>query len=142
MIRYQGAIVCEHTLLLVQHCEHAGGRSYWLLPGGGREEGESEEQCVRREMQEETGLEVRVERLLMEKPRSPGDEEKHKTYLCTVLVGEAQPGYEPEPEASRYYRIAAVRWIDLRDEADWGEAVRSDPYTYPDLVQIREILGY
>jgi ADP-ribose pyrophosphatase YjhB (NUDIX family) len=140
--RYQGAIIRDHHILLVQHCEHAGGRTYWLLPGGTREDGESEEQAVTREMKEETSLDVKVERLLMEAPRSPGSDETHKTYLCTVLAGEARPGYEPEPEVAIYYRIAEVRWLDLRDEASWGEKVKADPYTYPELVKIREILGY
>ncbi len=141
-IRYQGAIVRDHTILLIQHREHAGGRSYWLLPGGGREAGESEEACVIREMQEETGLQVAVERLLVEAPRQPGTDRWHKTYLCHPLSGEAQPGYEPEPEVAAYYCIAEVRWVDLRDEESWGEKVVSDPYTYPELKQICAILGY
>jgi hypothetical protein len=45
-VRYQGAIILSDHILLVQHSEHASGRIYWLLPGGGREEGESEEACV------------------------------------------------------------------------------------------------
>jgi 8-oxo-dGTP pyrophosphatase MutT (NUDIX family) len=49
--RYQVAILRDHTiLLLIQHREHAYRCSYWLLPGGGREGGEIEEQCVLREM--------------------------------------------------------------------------------------------
>src|SRR6185369_10431159 len=66
IVRYQGAIVQDHQLLLIQHREHASGRGYWVIPGGGQEGAESEEACVRREMLEETGLEVAVERLLFE----------------------------------------------------------------------------
>jgi ADP-ribose pyrophosphatase YjhB (NUDIX family) len=142
-IRYQGAILRNHHLLLIQHREHNGGRCYWLLPGGGREQGESEEQCVLREMGEETGLEVRVERLLMDEPEFPDNpERRHKTYLCSILSGEPQPGYEPEPEASFYYSIVQVGWFDLRDETSWGELITSDPITYPEMKRIREILGY
>lgn len=36
-IRYQAAIIHNRQILLIQHREHASGRSYWLLPGGGRE---------------------------------------------------------------------------------------------------------
>jgi 8-oxo-dGTP pyrophosphatase MutT (NUDIX family) len=142
-IRYQGAILRNDQILLIQHSEHAGGRSYWLLPGGGREDGETEEQCVIREMKEETGLDVKVERLLMEEPEHPGGAYKrHKTYLCTILSGEAHPGYEPEPEVAAHYRIAEVGWFDLHDEARWGEKVIADPFTYPELKQIQAILGY
>lgn len=140
--RYQGAIIRDHHILLILHRSHADGRSYWLLPGGGREDGESEEQCVIREMNEETGLDVKVERLLMDEPALPGMYKNFKTYLCTVLSGEPQPGYEPEPEAAASYAIAGVRWLDLRDEAGWEEMITSDPYTYPDLKKIQQIMGF
>ncbi len=64
-IRYQGAILRDDLILLIKHREHATGHSYWLLPGGGREDKESEENCIRREMREETHLSVKVERLLL-----------------------------------------------------------------------------
>jgi 8-oxo-dGTP pyrophosphatase MutT (NUDIX family) len=43
IIRYQGAIIKDHLVLLLRHREHKTGRSYWLFPGGGIEEGETEE---------------------------------------------------------------------------------------------------
>jgi 8-oxo-dGTP pyrophosphatase MutT (NUDIX family) len=142
MARYQGAILHNDHILLVQHLEHAGGRSYWLLPGGGREAGETEEQCVMREMKEETSLDVSVERLLMDEPEFLGSALRRKTYLCTILNGTAQPGYEPEPEVAAIYSIAEVGWLDLHNEASWREEVISDRYTYPELKRIRKILGY
>jgi 8-oxo-dGTP pyrophosphatase MutT (NUDIX family) len=142
-VRYQGAILRGTSILLVQHHEHAGGRRYWLLPGGGREEGETEEECVLREMKEETGLDVRVERLLIDELVHPGaGNKRHKTYLCTILAGEPQPGYEPEPEAAALYAIAAVGWFDLTHEASWGEMVIADRYTYPALKQLQAVLGF
>jgi 8-oxo-dGTP diphosphatase len=100
-VRFQGAIVHEHQLLLIQHREHASGHSYGLLPGGGQEEGESEEDCVVREMREETGLEVQVERLLLDEPAVPVVVyQRRKTYLCRIMGGAAAPGYEPEEEVA------------------------------------------
>ena len=55
---YQAAIIQDDHVLLIKILEHRSGREYWVLPGGGREAGESEEECVRREMKEETGLEL------------------------------------------------------------------------------------
>ena len=144
IIRYQGAIVQGHRILLIRQHEHASGRTYWLLPGGGVEAGETEEQCVRREMREETGLDVQVERLLLDDPAPRGDGvyQRFQTYLCRPIAGEARPGYEPEPEAADVYAIAEVGWFDLRDEATWGEPVTTDRLTYPLLCRIQEALGY
>ena len=72
VIRYQGAIVRNDHILLIQHTEHASGRSYWLIPGGGIEADETEEACVQREMHEETCLEVQVQRLLLDELAQPG----------------------------------------------------------------------
>jgi len=145
-IRCQGAIVRNDHLLLIQHrhrVDSAGGaRTYWLLPGGGQEPGESEEACVVREMREETGLEVQVVRLLLDDPDVPGGGyQRRHTYLCQVLGGEAAPGYEPEVEAQDY-TIAAVGWFDLADPLLWDKQIWQDPITAPTVQQIRAALGY
>ena len=44
--RYQGAIVQENKLLLIKALDHQDGLLFWLIPGGGREDGESEEACI------------------------------------------------------------------------------------------------
>jgi 8-oxo-dGTP diphosphatase len=142
-IRYQGAIVHDHHLLLIQHRHHADGRSYWLMPGGGREADETEEDCVRREMREETGLDVQVMSLLFDAPDYPGGVyQRLKTYLCHILGGQAAPGYEPEAEAAQEYAIAAVKWFDLRDHHTWEPEVWQDPLTSSTVQQIRAALGY
>jgi 8-oxo-dGTP diphosphatase len=128
---------------LIQHRHHPTGQSYWLLPGGGIDGDETEEECVIREMKEETGLEVRVERFLLEEPDPPGGSyRRRKTYLCRPVAGVAKPGYEPEPEAAAAYSITAVQWLDLRDESGWEEGIKEDPFTYPQLARLRRVLGY
>jgi 8-oxo-dGTP pyrophosphatase MutT (NUDIX family) len=141
--RYQGAIVRDHHLLLIRHQHHAGGRTYWLVPGGGIEPGEGEEDCVRREMQEETGLNVQVQGLLIDEAGLPGGIYRWmKTYLCSVLSGEAVPGYEPEEEAAAQYAIVEARWFDLRAPRDWFALMENDPFTCPLVVKICLALGY
>jgi 8-oxo-dGTP diphosphatase len=141
--RCQGAILRDHQILLITHREHDTGRSYWVIPGGGLEPGETPEQCTRREMQEETGLEVQVGRLLFEEEGVRGSVEWRKlTYLCEILSGDPSPGYEPEPEASAHYSITAVGWFDLRDPQSWGALVHNDPFTCPLLLRLRAVLGY
>ena len=130
-------------MLLIMHRKNDSGRSYWVIPGGGIEAGESEEECVQREMQEETNLEVSVERLLIDEPGHPdGVYKRRKTYLCRIISGQASPGYEPEPEAAADYSIAEVRWFDLRDADSWIDLVRDDPFTFPQLLNLRQLLGY
>ena len=140
--RYQGAIIRDHHILLLRHCENETGRSYWILPGGGIEPDETEEDCVRREMKEETNLDVQIVTLLMDEP-APLKRRYHsfKTYLCQPMKGNASPGIEPEPEAASEYSIAEVKWFDLQDESGWDAELITDPFTYDDVQRIRKRLG-
>ena len=142
--RCQGAIVKGSQVLLIQHSEHAaGGRSYWLLPGGRQEDGESAEECVIREMREETGLEVEIACLLFDDQSLSRKLDVYKrflTYLCRIVSGEPKPGYEPEIESSQLYGITDVRWFDLRDETSWSEKILNDRITYPMMKRLQECL--
>src|SRR5207247_99147 len=87
--RYQAAVVRDGSILLLR-CAFRDGPTVWILPGGGRDEGEDELACVTREVREETGLTVRVERLLFDVPARPTDGTyvRWRTYECAVLDGE------------------------------------------------------
>jgi 8-oxo-dGTP pyrophosphatase MutT (NUDIX family) len=127
--RYQAAILRDREVLLVRHTVRASGHHYWVPPGGGREDGETEEECVAREVLEETGLVVRVVRLLMDVLRDdagPGYRQ-HKTYLCDVVSGEALPGYEPEDHGR--YDISDVGWFSIEDRTSWPAEIADDAHT-------------
>jgi 8-oxo-dGTP pyrophosphatase MutT (NUDIX family) len=141
--RYQGAIINDHHILLIKHRQHSTGREWWVFPGGGRDGDESEEECVAREMKEETNLDVEVEGLILDEAGHPGGVYAwRKTYLCRPVDGTASPGYEPEPEAAADYSISEVRWFDLRYDDGWESDLRDDPITYQQLVRLREVLRY
>ena len=137
--RYQAAILRGAEILLIRHREHADGRTYWVLPGGRIEAGETEIECVRREVLEETNLDVRVEALLLDEPPfvdNGSPYQRFKTYLCHPLTGEAAPGYEPELDASAIYAIVEVAWFSLDDQTTWNDSVANDPIIAPTLRRI------
>jgi 8-oxo-dGTP pyrophosphatase MutT (NUDIX family) len=144
LIRYQGAIVKDHHLLLIKEQERATGRMAWFFPGGGMEEGETPEECVRREMKEETGLGVEVQGLLLDGPEvwKEGPYQRHLTYLCKPVNGEAKPGFEPVGKEEGHFTIVGLEWFDLRDEAGWEPTVISDHIAYLFLHLVRKKLGY
>jgi 8-oxo-dGTP pyrophosphatase MutT (NUDIX family) len=131
-IRYQAAVV-ERGRLLLLRLAPAGQAPFWVLPGGGRENGESAEACVAREVREEAGIEVAVGPVLHEVPADPpdGTYTAWRTYLCRVTAGTAAPG-GGEGRAE----ITAVRWLPLDDRTEWEPALCADPYLHPQLLRI------
>lgn len=79
-VRVALLIVCDGEVLLVRH--EKNGQSYWLLPGGGVEFGESLHEAARREALEETGLDVRVGELALIWETLAPDGSRHGLNLC------------------------------------------------------------
>jgi 8-oxo-dGTP pyrophosphatase MutT (NUDIX family) len=141
--RYQAAIVKQDRILLIRWREVEPERTFWIIPGGGRERGESIEACLVREAREETGLKIAAGKLLLEEGgRLDGKRWILRTFLCRVVDGRASPGYEPEDPQPEGYGIVEVLWFDLRDERGWDRLLFEDKITYPQLQKIRLMLGY
>ena len=105
-IRAAVAVISDGRILLVQHSK--SGRSYWLLPGGGLDWGESLKEAARREVAEETGLEVDVGDLLFVSETLAPDGSKHVVHL--VFAGEYSGG---EIDIAKEERITDARWVEL-----------------------------
>ncbi len=102
-------------VLLVKH--HKYGATYWLLPGGGLEFGETVEACARREVLEETGLEIAVGDLLYVSESIPPDLHRHVLNLYfegRILGGELTTGADAVLVGVEYVPIGMLAGLDLR----------------------------
>jgi mutator protein MutT len=81
------AIVLHNDSLLLME-RWRSGMHYFSIPGGGIEPGETSEQTAVRELDEETGCEVAIERLLYTVKFADGTD--HAIYLCNYVSGEPQ----------------------------------------------------
>ena len=60
-VRYQAVFIRVDHLLLLKVWDHTfTGKWFWVIPGGGRHPDEKEEECVLREVREETHLDVEI----------------------------------------------------------------------------------
>ncbi len=119
-VRVGGILRQQNQILLVrQRVPHQ--ESFWLPPGGGVEFGESLEAALKREFEEETGLEVSVGKLIdvTEFIRSPF----HAVecfYEVTKVSGTLRKGFDPEYQAGAQL-IQEVRFVSKEELASFRE---------------------
>jgi ADP-ribose pyrophosphatase YjhB (NUDIX family) len=111
-----GALIFRGKRILVIERGGAPLRGYWSLPGGIVETGETLAEAVRREVREETGLEVRPERIaaVFERimPDARGRVEYHYVlvdYVCRVVGGVLQPADD----------CAGAAWVTRKELATY-----------------------
>jgi ADP-ribose pyrophosphatase YjhB (NUDIX family) len=107
--------VSQGQVLLVEHSDPQTQFSYWVLPGGGREIGETFAEAAIREVREETGVRVRIVRRL----RIPAHQER-VTYALFLVepVEHIKAAPLVDLHAETYLRGAA--WHTVTVESPLG----------------------
>lgn len=82
-IRAAGILVRDGQILLVRHEKYEN--SYWLLPGGGVNFGESIEEALIREFKEEVGLSVQVGKLVLVHDSIPPNHQRQVLNLYFIV---------------------------------------------------------
>jgi 8-oxo-dGTP pyrophosphatase MutT (NUDIX family) len=111
-------IVCrEDKLLMVQH--HYKGKSWWCLPGGRVEQGETEAQAALRELQEECG----VSGVILHKTGHWMYLAKDKTVTFLVDIGDQTPsiGASPEFQETDPF-LTDLKWMALAEISERDRA--------------------
>jgi mutator protein MutT len=111
----------------------------WYFPGGQLEEGESPEEGARREIREETALEVQDMRLFRAWHYRPA---KHAAAVGITFTASVLPGTEPQINEEH----TATRWVDARyyRERFFNEAALSalagSPYALELVTAVRDLV--
>ncbi len=88
----------ENRMLMV--CQHHEDRDIWMVPGGGIEEGESSLEAAVREVEEETGLDIEVQKLLWHVEEvSERGQRFVNFFLGEMTGGTLELGEDPEFDA-------------------------------------------
>jgi ADP-ribose pyrophosphatase YjhB (NUDIX family) len=112
-IRVAAAVVEAGRVLLAAH-QFPGHPAAWLLPGGGAEPGETLLEAVAREMREETGLHIEVEKLLFWREFFDWRYSLEMIFLARPTGGQLCVGGDPEFDLQV---IQEVAWFPLDDLA-------------------------
>lgn len=118
--RVCAALIEEEQILMVEL--HTPSRTFWTLPGGGVENGETKEQAVMREVLEETHLHVTIERQLYEISINQGTE---TCFLVRRVEHSPEPRLGIDPELSfDQQELRTVRFRPLEELQDDPQIAR------------------
>lgn len=136
-VRCQGVILKGNRILALRQFNDLRQEEYWMLPGGGLENQETIEECIIREVKEETNLDVEIKDILFDTPGTGIDVYKrHVTFLCEVKDGSFE---KIGKETDSHRRILELVWCSLEDEENWNEYLLREQF-HPSMKCIKRKL--
>lgn len=114
-VRACGICIQDNKLLLVRHGSTIGNKAFWAPPGGGQHYGETIQECLKRELLEETGLEVRVERFLfVNEFLQPPLHAIEFFFEVHITGGSLRTGVDPEAAPGEAL-LEHVQWLTIKE---------------------------
>ena len=107
------AIIIENEKVLLMFRRKLDGdkiKEYYVVPGGGQDEGETLEQTVKRELNEELGVEIEIIKFVGEETFK---ESNSHYYLCKITNGVPALGGE-ELERMTEENFYEPRWVKIK----------------------------
>jgi len=120
MKRVRAVIIKDDKVLTIKRTKP--NEMYWVIPGGGVEDKETNEKALVREIKEELGVDIRIDKLILEmdskKPETIN--QKECFYLCDIEGGKIGSGQGPEfSEDSKYIGTHDIEWLSIKDLSDF-----------------------
>jgi 8-oxo-dGTP diphosphatase len=106
------AVIIKDGLILLIH-RFRDGEEFFVLPGGGVEEGESMEETTVREVKEETNLDAKIDKKMWEY-YNDYDKRIHHFFLVTNFSGNLELGGNEAKENSTLNSFV-LEWHKLKD---------------------------
>lgn len=113
-IRIAVIIIRENKLLLLK--PKNGGNSHWLLPGGSVRYGRSIAESAKEEVREETGLQIRIQQILMINESISPDRHRHIIniyFLGEILGGELKVGRTDILQDCKFLGMEEIENIEI-----------------------------
>ncbi len=113
--RVRAIIINDNKILLINRIKK--DESYWVIPGGQVELGESQKQAIKRECEEELGVIVRIKELFIKRISDKPETRGHHVsfYLCDIVHGKVGLGQGPEFRPNTNYEGKhKIVWVDLK----------------------------
>jgi 8-oxo-dGTP diphosphatase len=109
-IRIRVAVIIpqDDKILLVRHVKD--DRQYWLIPGGGVDFGETIDECAKREIKEETNIDVKLLKLLFISESVSREYERHLVNL--FFLGQAL-NPDDELKVLKDERVQEARYVPV-----------------------------